>query len=613
MHEELQTAISSGKIQPQAAETLEKLQPGDFGTHKSWGFGQVAEWNLLAGQIRIDFKTKKGHVMQAQYAAETVRPIPPDHLLARIANNPESVLAEAKEDPVDLIRQILTDHGGKATADQIQTLLVPEVFPADAYKKWWESAKKKLRADGHFALPSKKSDPLVMRDAPIDKTVELLTAFRAARQLKQQIVAAEQISKAFSTFEKNQDALVELVTKLDEVARKNLRLNPAETLELLFVRDDIIEQAEGLSSREGALTPPDVLRSAAASLAELFEELPAAKQRRALAALPDTFGDDWNVAAARLMNRSQSRLIGEIARLFETAGRAEELDTLLRRSIADRSLTAEALHWLARERTQRPSFVKPDLFGAILHALEQNHMDSDKRSSRLHDLVLEDRELISDMLQDAPMETVRNTMRKLLQSPVFEELNKRSLLARIVKLHPEMEALIGGDDSQQQEALTVSWASLERRKKEYDELVNKQIPQNTRDLSIARSYGDLRENFEFKSAKEMQSVLMRRKAEIELQLALARGTNFENPDTSSVSIGTTAAIQNIETGEVERYHILGAWDGAPEHHVVSYQATIGQALLGRKAGDEVELPTETGTKKVRITEITPFVNLELLA
>src|SRR5207249_5184872 len=116
------------------------------------------------------------------------------------------------------------------------------------------------------------------------------------------------------------------------------------------------------------------------------------------------------------------------------------------------------------------------------------------------------------------------------------------------RLHPDLEAMLTGVEAEKQEALIVSWASLEKREEEYEDLVNKKIPENTKEISIARSYGDLRENFEFKAAKEMQRVLMRRKSEMEQQLSRARGTNFENPDAAQVSIGTVVTVRNLETG-----------------------------------------------------------------
>jgi transcription elongation factor GreA len=99
---------------------------------------------------------------------------------------------------------------------------------------------------------------------------------------------------------------------------------------------------------------------------------------------------------------------------------------------------------------------------------------------------------------------------------------------------------------------------------------------------------------------------------MERELSLARGTNFEDVDTTKVSIGTTVTLIDAATGASEQHHILGAWDGSPEKGIVSYQAGIGQALLGKAAGETVDLPTEAGVRKVKIERIEAFKNLELL-
>jgi transcription elongation GreA/GreB family factor len=244
----------------------------------------------------------------------------------------------------------------------------------------------------------------------------------------------------------------------------------------------------------------------------------------------------------------------------------------------------------------------------VLSALERDQL-AEKRGARLHDLLLEDRTLVGDLLESAEPDRVRDAMRRLLLTPVFDDLNKRSLLARIVKLYPEMQAMITGEAGEREETLTVSWASLEKRKEDYEDLVNRQIPQNTKDIATARSYGDLRENFEFKSAKEQQRVLMRRRAEAERDLTRARGTNFENPDTSQVSIGTVVTLRDM-AGAEETYCILGAWDSAPGLGIISYKAVIGQALLGKGLGENAELPTESGTRTVTIVRIEPFTSLD---
>src|SRR5438045_8018563 len=116
----------------------------------------------------------------------------------------------------------------------------------------------------------------------------------------------------------------------------------------------------------------------------------------------------------------------------------------------------------------------------------------------------------------------------------------------------------------------VSWESLERRKDEYNELVQKQIPANSKEIAIARSYGDLRENHEYKAAKEMQKVLMRRKSELEAQLVRARGMEFTNAKTEQVNLGTRVKVTELLNNNHETFSILGAWDGDPEKGMISY-------------------------------------------
>jgi transcription elongation GreA/GreB family factor len=209
------------------------------------------------------------------------------------------------------------------------------------------------------------------------------------------------------------------------------------------------------------------------------------------------------------------------------------------------------------------------------------------------------------MFKKVDVGLARDAMRRLQVTPLFDELTKRSLLARMVKVYPELESMIAGAETQEKAALIVSWSSLEKRRAEHEEIVKVKIPENTKEIAIARSYGDLSENFEFKAAKQMQSVLMRRKAELEQMLHDARGTAFENPDTSRVSIGTIVTLRNAETNNEETYTILGAWDGNPDRHIISYQAAIGQALLGHEVGETIPLNTEDSVAQFIIVSIQP--------
>ncbi|EDY18977.1 GreA/GreB family elongation factor [Chthoniobacter flavus Ellin428] len=607
MHPEIQKAVDAGKLSAAAGQVLDQLQPGTYVIHKSWGFGQVDSLNFLVSQMTINFKTKKGHSMQLQYAAESLQPISENHILAQKAADAAAVKARAKNDAVGLVRAILDSFGGKATQDQIAQSLAPEVFNETEFKKWWESTKKALKKDGHFAVPTKKGDPVELRDAPVSHADQYLETFKNARQLKDQLNALDQIFKNLAEFSEPATQLASAIATADDQGRKNQRLNPAQALEFLLSRDEIIEKVPALARGADAPTVAQFLLDEKRRLATLIGDLPAAKQKRALAGIPDAFGEEWTSVALSLVTSGSTRVVAESARLLEDKGQIETLITGLDRAIREHSITSEALLWLGREREGVFSeLMNPRLLSAIIGALERDQFDETKRDRRLHDLLLNDKELLTDLLEAATHEELRDIMQKLMRTPVFEELNKRSLLGRIIRVYPEMQALVSGESDAKPQTLIVSWESMEKKKAEYDDLVNKKIPENVKEIQVARSYGDLRENFEFKAAKEMQRVLSRRRAETERDLAQARGTDFANPDTAQVSVGTIVTLKETGDGRTDVYTILGAWDGDPDKGIVSYQSALAQALIGHKPGEQVNVPTEHGDRTARIEKIEAY-------
>ena len=604
MGAELEKLVESGKLTAKAAEQLEQLRPGSFCLHKSWGFGQVAEWNLLFNQIVIDFKTKPKHSMQLAYAAENLIPIPPKHFLARKVNEAEAIKALLKSDPAAVVRNILEGFDGQATLAQISEVLIGDLFTEAEWKRWWTSAKKAMKASGYFSVPTKKSEPIALRAEPVSRAEELLAFFNQTRQPKEQAAALDQIIRFHHEFGDPKTQLQPIIQRIENTAGQNQKLHSPLTFELVLARDDLLERIPGLTTTRPDLTVERLISEEEARLIEILPKLPSAKERRVLQALPRSLGDAWTRRAWQMMGSNNSRLVTQIPKIFVENGRVDELQTMLERAVSEHSARSEIMIWLCRERANWPKLVTPEILPAILSAIERDQHDEASRSSRLRDLLLDDRELISDVFAGADVSVARDIMRRLLLTPVFDGLTKRSLMARMIKLYPELESMAtGAQPEEKAESLIVSWSSLHKRREEYEEIVNKKIPENSREIGVARSYGDLRENFEFKAAKQMQAVLMRRKSELEQMLHRARGTDFSNADTSQISIGTIVTLREVDSGQEESYTVLGAWDGDPERHIISYQTAIGQSLLGKRNGDRVTLNTDHGTATYEVIEI----------
>ena len=601
MRDELEKLVAAGKIQKSHVAPLVSLTEAGFCHHKSWGFGRIVSVDLALGRLNIDFTTKTGHSMDLAFSAESLKAIAKDHILARKALDLDGLKREAALHHLSVVKLALASFGGSATADQIQTIL-KDVISSD-WKKWWEVARSEMKKDGHFTVPLKKTEPILYQESELNIGVRLATDFKAAKGLKARVAVASEILKSVTDIN-DKAVITEIVAMLNADITNHAVTMPALALEGVFIRDDLKKSA-ALDIAEGPITVHDILTSQN-KLVDFFAELPAAKHRRTLEALRDS-APDWGAKLILIINNVSAKLAGECARLLLIENRGQLLKQELIRLVSQHGASSELLLWLGKERDDHfADILGPEVFRAMLTAMERDAFN-EKRSNRLHDFILDDIKLLPELIESADIEVIRDLTRSLQLSPSFDDMDKRSLFARIVKAYPAIQEMITGENKKEDHNFLVSWPSLQRRQEEYQDLVNKRIPANVKDIALARSYGDLRENHEYKSAKEMQRVLQRRKAELERDLGRARGTDWANVRTDVVGPGTVIHVTEIQSDTKERIYLLGAWDGDPDKNILSYLTPFAKIFLGQPVGGEVNFSSEGKVKKYRIDGITAYV------
>ncbi len=603
MKEEFDKLVAAGRIGRQNVAPLIHLAQCGFCMHRSWGFGKITTVDTVAGRLTIDFANRPGHSMDLGFAADSLKPIPADHILARKASDLNALHEMAALHHLELIRIVLESYGGKATLEQIQTVLVPDVITED-WRKWWEMAKKELKKNGHFLVPIKKNDPVVYQAKEISLQDRVMVDFRAAKGLKARLIVAQELIKSLADLTDVKTAVSEALNALNAEIASHQRTQPAVALEAIYVRDNL-RQVSDFPAQEGEVTFENVWRLIA-NPGEVLDQMPSAIHKQALQTFREALPEQWSVILLNSINSMSSKLCSEVSRLLIGEGKFEALKLALTRLISQHLASSELLLWLARERTDAfADILGPEVFRAMLSAIERDQF-LDKKSNRLRDFILTDQELIVELIESADLEIIKDMTRTLQLSPSFDDMDRRSLLARIVKHFPAIQSMISGDHSKQETHLVVSWDSLERRRVEYNELVHKKIPANSKEIAIARSYGDLRENHEYKAAKEMQKLLLRRKSELETDLARSRGTDFLNPRLDVVNIGTRVNVTDLITEHPETFTVLGAWDFDLEHGIISYLSPIAQALLNHAIGDVIEFELEKARKRYRVEAIAPY-------
>lgn len=612
MREEFEKLAATRKIQPKQIDALVKLTECGYCTHRSWGFGKITTVDTVFSRFLIDFESKSGHSMDLGFGADTLKPIPPEHIFVKKAKDMPGLREMAALRHVDLIKLVIQSFGGSATVAQIQEVLVPDVI-ADDWRKWWEGVRKELKKDGHFRVPLKKSESIVFNAESVSIEERLLSDFQNARGLKARIAVAQEIARNHEDLADKARVFQKAVDDLNEEIARQRKKQPALVLEGIFVRDDLIQlagmetTADHVHVRSASIWIPENEQKTdpcaeTQRVAKILEQLPASRHKRALRSYKESCPDGWVDVVLGIINDVGIRLVGECVHLLLDSKQIDLFKKTLADLINQHQASSDLLLWLAKSRSEDfLDILGPEVFRAMISAMEQDQF-KEKKTNRLKDYLLSDTALLSELIETADLEVVKDLTRALKSTSCFDDMDKRSLLARVVKSYPAIQRLISGEASTQEKGLIVSQASLERRREEYDQLVRKKIPANSKEIAIARSYGDLRENHEYKAAKEMQKFLMTRKTELEIELAKASATNFSDIAPSSVSIGTIVHVTDVGQQTQENFTILGAWDSDPDRGIISYLSPLAQQLIHRKPGDEVILE-QHGGKKLQINRI----------
>ena len=604
MHPDVAKLVEAGRINEAVGEKLSKIAPGSYRIHKGYGGGVVTEWDLFGGKVTIDFEKEKGKVMGLKLALEKTEAVEPDDVRAQKVSQIDELKELAKSNPVELVAKTIASHGGYMTMDQLDAELAGSVIEESIYKKWWEKTKKALRESKLVSVPTKRTDPLVLREASASPGEALVEDLEMARSAKGRVKALEAIQREAPLVASVEGLLKTAFAIVNDAALKLVKLSPAQSLELIALRDEIADEVK----QEDAIEPSapkisDILIVAETTLSDDLNQVAAARLKRILEAFPVAFGEDWVPQILKVFGRISSRGVSEIAKILAEKEESAKLNEHIRIAISRHALGPDSLAWICRERKKASSEVFGGAVGSvILTVLEQDSMDDGpRRSGRLGNLLMDDRELIPDLLDGMELNDVRNFARKLLSSPAFPELDRKSLMARVIKTVPETQEMVSGEATgNKEDTLLVSWESLDRRKAEYEDLVNNRIPTNVKEISVARSHGDLRENFEYHAAKQMQTVLNARKNDLERDLERARPTDFAGADTSSINIGTKINLK-IDGGGEREMTMLGAWDADPDRHVVSYLSEIGQILVGKSIGESVEIRDTDTEEMIKVT------------
>lgn len=165
------------------------------------------------------------------------------------------------------------------------------------------------------------------------------------------------------------------------------------------------------------------------------------------------------------------------------------------------------------------------------------------------------------------------------------------------------EPALGEYREEKEDDIVLTESGYKKLQEELDYLKNVKRWEVAKRIEQARSFGDIMENSEYDDAKHEQAFVQGRILEIERILDNARVLKDDEIDLSEATIGSLVSLEDMERGEELRFRLVSAAEARGSSDCLSDQSPVGKAILGRKAGEVVDVQVPSGVLKYRILHI----------
>jgi transcription elongation GreA/GreB family factor len=260
----------------------------------------------------------------------------------------------------------------------------------------------------------------------------------------------------------------------------------------------------------------------------------------------------------------------------------------------------EAFVWTAKnlmtERwLEKMNVSKEKIFIALIHLLEitfreianKREVGANRKINRQVQEFLFDEGKLLELLMSADEDSITRLFTLVDDVKELDPSIKIHLKHRIKEKYPHFRFLGEPEAEKVSLGLLVTRASFEKKQQDLKRILDFEIPENSKEIGVAMSKGDLRENAEYKAALEKQEMLKVAASRLQEELQTAQIFNENEVSVERISFGTRSQLKNMKNGQVEYYHILGPWESNPSRNIISYLSPLGSALWNHAKGEEL--------------------------
>jgi len=508
------------------------------------------------------------------------------------------------------LKTIIKSLGNAANMKAIKAEVAPGILSPGEWTSWSGEARKILKTDPDFGTFPEKADHYVVRENPITYEEKTFNIFRAEKSFWARLKTTQEylansdpesdyfaeMFDYFAGFLKTYSAVNEIVISCWLLVRNIVAqypfLNPG--IDLTF--ESLIDDVEDLESVFSAIEDSDLKRSFLQEVQTL---------------------DDWPSMYVQLFPYYMNKFI--IDQLIEHE-QDEMLKDLVETVVANYRENRAAYCWLAKTMPsdlflQYNISVEKILIGMI-HLLDITYREIENRRDVGENRKL-NRQVLNFLFKEKNVESYIENADEDSASRIFTLVEDVGSLDHSLKLGLKQKILnrfpnfkFYGAEKLETTTVTrrllVTAQGYEEHTGELQRILEVEVPNNSKEISAALEYGDLRENAEYKAAKEKQDFLNSTAARMKEEIEKAQIFDPKDIDTSKVSFSTTVTLKNKKTQNDEVYTILGPWESNPSESIISYLSPFGSALWQRTVGEDLDFEINDREYSYEVKEIKEY-------
>ena len=538
-------------------DNLLSLLEFDVGTIVSMdgqGIGRILDTNVDLETFRIEFPATSAMNVGFRAAAKMLTPIPADSLRYRLVTDPDGSHELIRTEPQALLQEVLQEAAGAMSGAEIRKALAG-VLPEKEWSKWWAAARKHPQV----VSDAQKRNSYRWADSDEDAAEALLRRFQRADLEGRLRVLTEVKDRA------------EVRDQVAEILRQEVL--DAEGVDPVEVATTWVRLRRTVDQSSDLELPPALAEASEEDLATILSRVEPLTDRRSAYELASTALSDWAQVVDHLLRlESEPRLAGDLIGELEESERAQAVGEIVRRA----NKAPAAFVWVAENYAN----------GAPTDRVQPTLLLRKLVNSRSQDAFVNFRPQLATMFESGGVvprllaeldENDASQVYGIIRDSRLAAAERDGLLTALETRFPDLR-------EQTTAGLYALRGSIDRRREELRQLKEEEIPANRKAVEEAAALGDLRENFEYKSARARQEYLSGRVAQLEAELASVQPLDLSQAGDSEVRLGNTVVLSGDPEVSIT---ILGPWESEPDDGVISYQSELGSSLLGKVVGDRV--------------------------